>query len=322
MEAPLFALLAGADASLPLYAGTLCHILAAVLVFFSPPKDRGWFSPTRHWGEPLALLTLLVPGLGWLAAGWLAAFHSDAVELKDPTRFDDPAAAERNPLSSLGTPEAIRRELADALDILPAADALLSADPALKRGAIETLARIRTSESLGWILSARTDSDPGVRFYATSALTRLKRDFETAIQAAEHEALLHPGDSAPQLALQRIRYEYAVSGMLDDSARRSVLTGCGERLKAAAERGVEAAQLAFMVEKALDPAGSFLALDRLERADPERGARWTRERVSLLFDLGRYREAQALLQERRAPALAEAGVDREWRSAVLWWTHE
>lgn len=321
LEVPLITLLAGRPLPLAVPVGAACHALAAAVMFFAPPKERGWFSPMRHWGEPMFFLTLLVPGFGWLASGLLGLAHAAAVDDKDAYRFEESSAEDANPLASLGTPEAIRKELADALDVLPAADALLSHDPALKRGAIETLARIRTVDSVAWILQARTDPDPEVRFFATSALTRLKREYETSVQAAEHEALAHPGDPVPQLSLQRVRYEYAVSGILDGAARRAVLSSCRDRLAAAAERGSEAAQLAFLVEKALDPAGAFPALDRLESSDPARSRRWVREQVQLLFDLGRHREAQALLQARRADLLGEPGADPEWGAAVLWWTH-
>lgn len=321
LEVPLVALLAGRPLPIGVTTGAACHALAAAVMFFAPPREQGWFSRMRHWGEPMALLTLLLPGFGWLASGWLGFAHATAPDNKDAYRFEESSDGDANPLASLGTPESIRKELADALDVLPAADALLSHDPALKRGAIETLARIRTVDSVAWILQARTDPDPEVRFFATSALTRLKREYETSVQAAEHEALTHPGDPAPQLSLQRVRYEYAVSGILDGAARRAVLQACRERLASAAERGSEAARLAFLVERALDPPGAFPALDRLEAADPARARRWVRERVQLFFDLGRHREAQALLQARRGELLGEGGADPEWTAAVLWWTH-
>lgn len=320
-EAPLLALLLGLDAGLPGWAPPLGHLACAALVFFAPSKEKGWFLPSRHWGEGLGLAALLMPGLGWAMAGWLVIARGDAVRAKAAYRFDDDSPDDANPLAALGTPEAIRKELADALDVLPAADALLSADPALKRGAIETLARIRSADSVGWILRARTDPDPEVRFFATTAITRLNHDFDSAIQASAKEVLAKPGDPELQLALQRVRYEYAVSGMLDPTAREGLLLGCRKSLSASAERDPAAARLAFMVERELDPAASFSALERLERQDPEKRLRWVRERAELCFRLGRYAEARRTLMGEKEALLADAQSDPEWRSAVLWWTH-
>lgn len=320
LEVPVGAVLFGAPTPLPPGWVAASHAAAALLVFFAPPREKGWLQPTRHWGEPLALGTLFLPCFGWLAAGWFLWRSGETTEHREAYRFDDDAPEESNPLAALGTPAAIRRELADALDVLPAADALLSADPALKRGAIETLARIRTPESVGWILRARTDADPEVRFYATSALTRLKAEYETGIRASEREAVLHPGDPALRLAIHRVRYEYAVSGILDAPARDAILGDCRRQLAGQAARDPDAARLAFLVERALDPHGAFPALERLERLDPGRAARWLRERAELYFMLGRHADAARLLKARRADALADASADRDWRSAVLWWT--
>lgn len=319
-EVPVVALIAGFPTPLPHWAVAACHAAAAAFIFFAPPRGKGWFQPTRHWAEPLSLLAFFLPPFGWLAAGWFLWRSGETTVHKEAYRFGDDAPEESNPLAALGTPAAIRKDLADALDVLPAADALLSTDPALKRGAIETLARIRTPESVGWILRARTDADPEVRFYATSALTRLKGEYETGIRAAEREAVLHPGDPALRLAIYRVKYEYAVSGILDGPARDSILGDCRRLLAPAASRDPEAARLAFLVERALAPEGAFTSLERLETVDPSRSGRWLRERVELLFMLGRHGEAARLLASRRAEALADATGDRDWQSAVLWWT--
>lgn len=320
LEVPVAALAAGVDAGFPPAVTVVGHVLSAALMFFTPPRGKGWFLPTRHWAEPMALACLFLPVLGWFACGWLLWRSGETTVHKEAYRFEDSGAEESNPLAALGTASAIRKDLADALEVLPASDALLSSDPALKRGAIETLARIRTADSIGWILRARTDADPEVRFYATSALTRLKSEFETGIRAAEREAVLHPGDPALRLAIHRIRYEYAASGILDAPARDAILADCRAQLAASAERDADAARLAFLVERALDPAGAYPALERLERLDPARSGRWLRERVELDFQLGRHGAVARALKARKADALADGSGDRDWHAAVLWWT--
>lgn len=322
LEAPTIALMLGLPLPIPAPLGVAAHFAAAALVFFAAPKEKGWLKKSRHWGAPLGTIALLLPGIGWALAGWLLLGHGDAPYDKEAYRFDDESAEEVNPLAALGTAAAVERELADALDVIPAVDALLSRTPALKRGAIETLARIRTFEAIAWIFKARADDDPEVRFYATSALTRLKRDFETAIQAAEREAYKRPGEFPAQLALQRVRYEYAASGILDANARAGILEGCRAKLAPSAERRPEAARLLYLVERTLAPERALGLLDRLEAADPERVHRWTKERAELLFSLGRLKELRALMKL-RAPHFEQEpiGVDgHDWRSVVLWWS--
>lgn len=325
LEAPVLALMAGAAAPLPLPAAAALHALSAAVVFLAPPRERGYFQPTRHWGEGLALCALLIPGLGWALAGWALILHPMAPADKDAYRFEAEEDDDAGPLAAMGTTEAIKKELADALDVLPAVDALLGGAGSLKRGAIEALSRIKTNEAIEWIFRARSDPDAEVRFYATSALTRLKRDFETAIHAAEREVYKRPGDLDPQLSLHRIRYEYASSGMLDDAARLAVLKECRERLAPAAERKTEAARLLYLVERMLDPDRALAWLDRLQASEPDRRRRWLRERVELLFDLGRHAEVRALLRGRKtelADSDATLGVEREWQTAVFWWSDD
>ena len=321
LEVPLVFVMAGAYIRVLLVPALLLHLVSAVLVFLAPPWEKGLFNPARHWAQPLALLALLVPGLGWVTGAWLLFSHPDSPYAKDAYRFEDDAEEDVNPLAGLGTAAAIRRDLADALDVLPAADALLGQDPAMKRGAIETLAKIRTLEAVRWIFKARGDPDAEVRFYATTALTRLKRDFEVSVQAAEREAFRRPGELAPQLTLQRVRLEYAASGMVDGGARQAVLEECRRRLLGPAEREPEALRLLYMVERHLAPERALGVLRRLAGSQPE-NKRWLREEAELLFSMGRHAEVRRLLRERRdtfgAPDEGSA-EDREWRSTALWW---
>lgn len=321
-EAPTLITMAGWSTPITAGWGAAGHVFAALLVFFAPPKERGWFKPTRHWGQPLGLLTLVLPALGWVITGMVVLSHGKAPFDKDAYRFEDDSHEDANPLAGMGSDTAIRKELADALDVLPAVDALLSHAPALKRGAIETLARIRSPEAVSWILRARQDRDSEVRFFATTALTRLKRDFEMAIHAAEAEVFRRPADLPAQLALHRIRYEYAASGMLESTAKAAILEDCRARLTSATSRSPESTRLLYLVERQLNPERALRHLEQLEAAEPERRARWTRDRADLLFSLGRFKEVRTLLRARReelAKDLEGSIGAHEWRSTLLWW---
>jgi hypothetical protein len=322
LELPVLLLMTGLPSPISFGLGLLCHACAAVLLFFAPPREKGWFRRTRHWGEPLAVMAFFLPPVGWALAGWSVLRHWDATQHKEAYRFEDEAEEGVNPLAGAGTAEAVRRQLADALDVIPAVDALLSQSSNLKRGAIETLGRIRSPEAIGWILKARVDADPEVRFYATTALTRLKRDFETAVLAAEKETYKRPGDPQTHMTLHRVRYEYAVSGILEKGARDAALKECREKLQPFAGRYPEASWLLYLVELTLDPTRAAPLLDELESSGFGGKERWLRERAQLLFALNRHAELRALLAARESELAAETDRSPEaadWRAAAMWW---
>jgi hypothetical protein len=325
LETPLLALMLGWPLDVPVEWGVLMHVFCAIFVFLGPPPEKGYFKRTRHWGAPLSVITLFLPGIGWALSGWVVMSNSNSPYDKDAYTFEEESIGDGNPVAALGSPESIKREMADALDVMPAVDALLSDVPGLKRGAIETLSRIQTEEAISWIQKARSETDPEVRFYATTALTRLKHEFDISILAAEREVYQNPGDIKPQLALQRIRYEYAMSGMLDVDGKLSLLTECREKLLPQADRSIDSARLLYLIERVLEPERAFSALDRLEKAMPERRRRWVQERAELLFDQGRFAEIRTLLREYSESAAAQKASeeeDREWHSAILWWTND
>jgi hypothetical protein len=309
-----------------MWPGIALHVLSAVFLFLAPSPGKGYFKPTRHWGEPLFVIGLMLPAFGWVLAGWIVLVHHMAPFDKDAYIFENENSGvdDANPLAGIVAESASQKNLADALDVVPAVDALLSADPGMKRGAIETLARIQTVEAIGWLQKARSENDPEVRFYATTALTRLKAEFETAIRAAEREVYKKPGELEPRVWLQRVRYEYAVSGMLDFDARKLLLEQARSSLEAPSERSAAAARLLFLVEKELNPQGAFKVLDYLESILPKQRNRWLRERAVLFFSLGRFAELRKLLSANRLSLIGKEGVlkDRQWHAVLSWWTNE
>jgi len=324
LELPLLALMAGYPMLfVPVWLGVTAHVLSAALLFFAPPKGKGYLQPTRHWGEPLGIVCFMLPGLGCFLAGYSVLSEWESVADKHAYIFDDDAPDEANPLAGMGSQAAIQKGVADAMDVLPAVDALLSRDRGLKRGAIEALSRIQTPEAVSWIRKARGDEDPEVRFYATAALTRLKHDFESAIQAAEKEVLQNPGDLGRQVSLQRVRYEYAMVGILENEARGALLDECRSRLDVLSSRLTDALHLLFLVEKTAHPLRALELLDRLETALPKKSALWTQSRAELLFELGRLSELRAHVKKHRAGIDAVDDPDprvREWHAALLWWS--
>ena len=277
----------------------------------------------------MALWTLVFPGFGWLFAGVLFFSHDPTSERKDFFVAEELEEEPERPPEALAAPgqAGLEQRLLEAVDIMPAADILLGADPTLKRSAIETLARIRTPEAIAWLLKARTDQNPEVRFHATSGLTTLKRDYEARIRAAEREVYAKPAETKPQIALQHITEEYALSGLVDQDTKHEMLSRTQESLAKLSEQTDEALLQLYSVEKEIDPDGALKRLEELMRRRPKEKARWLKEQALLLFRLGRYREGRDRIGRLKKEGLlgqaeeAASIEDQEWRSALLWWGH-
>lgn len=325
LEAPVMAVLCG-HGFLSAPWALASHLASATVMFLAPPREKGYFRPTRHWGEPLALLTLFIPGAGCLLAMGLYLSHSKAHEDRDAYRFEDDSNEDANWLAGLGDAADLEEKLADARDIIPAADALMGQDPGLKRGAIEVLAKMRSPEAIAMVIRARTDPDPEIRFYATTAMTRITRDYDTEVSGAEHEMYQRPGNMRAQLALHGIRCEYARSGLLEPATAAMMLLQSREWLAEPSAHDIDALILLFMVERQLDPMKALKILDQLSVRDTEQKSRWAREKVALAFEVGRYGEVSRLMQDLQGmlPQDSAGLSEREtvdWRSATLWWQH-
>lgn len=295
------------------------HAAAAALMFFAAPKGAGWLERERRWGDVLALWTFLLPGIGWLFIGllrWEHGFRAPHLSWSPPVEESDASSADDAGSGGL------EQVYEDAIDILPAADALLGGDPALKRGAIDALARIKTPEAIACLLNARRDSSAEVRFFATSTLTRLKDDFERTLKAAERHSYEKPHDTAASVALCRILYDYADSGLMDAHGREETLGRCRRWLGENAEKDDESLKLLYRVNRRLRQVESLANIDGLLKRRPQERLEWLKEKSDLLFESGRIVEARETIAElgrEMRRCAAESPDDKDWQAAVLWW---
>lgn len=329
LEWPLIEVLRGELSPLGMGGVLACHLGAALVAFFAVPKGAGWTSRKRLWGEPLALWTLVLPGVGWLLVGLLML--EQAIEKSRRGNVGSGAVLPEEVFEEqVFSPDAsqMRRLYEEAVDVLPAVDALLGEDPELKRGAIETLSRIRTPQAIARILLARKDPSDEVRFFATSALTRIKDEFENAVKAAEREALERHGveQVQAQISLCRIVFDFALSGLMDESGKREALQSCLRWLSGLAQFHDEALRLQYQVLRTSSPMQALALLDLLMSRFPAEKSGWLKERAELLFSLSRYRDVKATMQElagvlpARSPGEhQETPQEREWRASLLWW---
>lgn len=321
LEAKVLREIWSSGATLDFLAVMIPHVLASAAMFFAAPRGAGWLHRDRRWGAAQALWTFLLPGVGWLLiAGlrWEQSRGESHANWSPPEEEND----EGLPETASGGLEQVYE---DAADVLPAADALLGTDAALKRGAIEALARIKTPESIALLLNARRDSSSEVRFFATTALTRLKDDFNRTVAAAERSALERPTDAAAQIQHCQALLAYAVSGLMDAHGREDALKRCRRWLSLLAEKEEEALKLLYLVNRRQGEKEAIENLDALLKRRPQERSEWLKEKSSLLFEQQRYPEAAATMAELgreldRSPQ--ESPDERDWHVCVLWWKHD
>lgn len=322
LELPLLIFSLGGELVVSGPIAAVLHLCAAAAMAVAG-HGGGKLEFKTHWSEPLALWTLLLPGWGWLGAGALLAANPAACASGARYEFDESSQEndepENLPVALPGADEGSEQKFLEAVDLVPAADVLLGQDQTLKRGAIEALVKIRTPEAIGWLLKARSDPNAEVRFYATSALTNLKREYETNLRAAELEIFERPSEILPQLAYCRISRDFALSGLLDTNAGDELLTKAVKWLSGGAANDEQCLRLLFEIEKSRDPARALPLLERLKNRIPGERLSWLKEEVILLFALGRYKETseKVLRLEKESEFRPQESV--EWESSLLWW---
>lgn len=116
----------------------------------------------------------------------------------------------------------LRREerILQELDFMPVSEIMAGDDLELKRGAIERLAEIKSEEAIALLTSYRTDPDMDTRFFVTTALSRIKKDFEEQLQAAKEEMKKDVYNIAIRIFLAKSYLQYARSELLDDTTVR------------------------------------------------------------------------------------------------------
>jgi hypothetical protein len=329
LDAPMISLVYRGPGSLPVRLVFLLHAFVPLALLFALPREAGWFNRKRHWLEPFLVFSLVFPGVGWIMAAVLRFFSTAEPAGEERLQEEETESGELFPEQRPGTSTGDLRSLHEAADVLPAVDILMGTDDSLKRGAIQTLAKIRTPGSIEWILKARSDENPDVRFYATNTLTQLKYEFEREMKAVEREIFNQPGELRFQNDLCRAMYEYAVSGLVDPARAKDILWQCRKRLTDIVPYHRESLRLLFKVEKEGDPKAALGRVRDLEENFPWEETDWLKEKTLLFFRLGRYAEVQGAmrdLESRLGPGGGKSGesavIEREWRAAAFWWRAE
>lgn len=193
------------------------HFFCLFLLFFAPPKGQGWFHYQRTWVRFSLFMVGFFPFLGWLGVGLVYFFYSQF--FVKPIRLDDAAWVLTAPHGQDAFRQTMRKKarILHELDIMPLADILEGDDTELKRGAIEELARLRTPEAMDILLQHRSDHEMEVRFYVTSALSKVKKEFDEQLDSARQEMQKDVYKLDARIYLAKIYLDYARSNLLDEA---------------------------------------------------------------------------------------------------------
>lgn len=294
----------------------LFHLLGTALIFFSGLRGRTY-----------AVLSLFLPVFGWLMS-FVLFFASrltppkkeESADIDDLNNIVMPAKILKSLIKSK---KSYRERVISELDFIPLIDIIRGqSDPELKRGAIEKLAQIKTPEAIDILLSLRSDASVEVRFYATSSLSRIKKEFDEQLEAAKQEMKKDVYKTSARLFLAKIYLRYSRSHLLDLVTTKAYEKEALFHLNTCAESDYvrdEDFWLLYEVyssqkewEKALQ------ALSRLEaRSHQQKNNKQaiSQARIEIFYETGQYQ----LIPEKLSEMLKEGEVTPTWGALANWW---
>lgn len=302
-----------------LWVALACHVVASALIFISVSRE----GEAGRWQWNFLFLTLSLPVAGW---GMLPLLFFGGVSKSASLDLDEDQTLLVGPsmLQNLRAPTQSRRtRILRALDFMPLADILASDDIDLKRGAVDKLAQLKTPEAVTLLLQHRSDSSTEMRFYVTSALARIKKEYDEELEAAKKELAKAKDAARARLLLARIYLQYAASGLLDDATvqahRREALYHLGAISKMPdVDRLLkgEAGQMQLWLHISNQSWEEGLStIDRLAAEDLVDPQELTRARVQILYRSGRFPEVKQAMTQ-----LAQSGIqDKDWSAVANWW---
>lgn len=164
----------------------ILHILSALSFLAVKAKRRSLPGIGYYYPRMAALCSLFLPVIG-LCGISLTFFALNFMKSQGLAKEYKEKPFE-NEAVDVELPADITGFLFDEIDIHPIADILAGDDIGMKRGAVNLLRRIGSSEAVSLLRKSLSDSNSEVRFYAHTALTRLEEDYVNLIEDARFRA--------------------------------------------------------------------------------------------------------------------------------------
>ncbi len=286
------------------------HCFSVFLLFWAFPKGNG---------RPLFLFfPALFPLFGWLAFlgfYFLQRTHDGVAAVSEAISPSFLQKGKIRSMQALPRQERIFKEL----DVMPLADILAGIDLDLKRGAIERLAQLKTPEAIDILLECRSDPSSEIRFFATSALTKIKREFDEAIEAARRHMKKDIYKISSRIFLAKVYLQYSRSHLLDVATAQAYEKEALYHLDyciRTEEKSCEAFEMLidiYMVHQEWDVALSVLEL--FERSKKGKLEEIEKIRTQIYYNTGRYPEMLRELSKMRQ----RGGVDPQWNYLAAYW---
>lgn len=316
LEIPFFAAFFGGKNSLlegqSLWVWT-GHFLAALLLFVVGSPQ----------GRTLCFFTALLPGWGWLGSLLLFSLSlkrgspdfKRSEEGQEAFWWEVPETSVQPRFRETSRSEQVQKEL----DLMSLADILIGADNDLKRGAVEKLAQIRTPEAIQTLLQYRSDPSLEVRFYVTSALTRIKKDFDEELVSAKKGMKQDLQKVSARVFLAKIYLQYVRSGLLDEGMRSAYEREALYHLRFAIETPWADREAYWMLTHLHQERGegeeALAVLKKLEEVKKVPQFDLVRKSAEIHYEQGNY---HGLLADLRW--IREKGInDKQWVALSQWW---
>ncbi|MBI4237197.1 MAG: hypothetical protein HY696_02115 [Deltaproteobacteria bacterium] len=299
----------------------LWHLVAVgVLFLFAEPRGRSYFAPERRHAQWGALSVAFLPLIGWgVAVGltwWRHAVGSASLDdALDPMGASDLLTA----VPAARSARERRLQVLEGLDVLPFAEILAGTDEALKRGAVQRLAVLRTSDAIALLLHHRRDPNLSIRFAIAATLEQIKKDFDEALDAARQELRRGPFKVSARILMAKVYWQYVTSGLLDPETARAYTQEAREHLTAATRTPYANASAYWLLvelhRRARDWSAALTVLEQLA-AQPEMDSVAVHQaRAECLFADGQYHAVPAAIAAIPQVTAGEA----TWRSLGQWW---
>lgn len=201
-----------------LFFALALHIMSVILLFSSVKKPGSWFASKTLWVGPVLIFSLLMPFFGWIMLGVSFFIYFYGARETDLESRDEHFLRSES-LVQIGSDHGKGR-IARELDFMNLVDILKSGDVQLVRSAVEKLASLQSPESIKVLQEERSNPNPEIRFYITSALTKLKKEFDEELEAAKEEMHNHVYKVSARHLLAKVYFKYAQSGLLDDDTKK------------------------------------------------------------------------------------------------------
>lgn len=296
----------------------LGHSAATALLYLASVERQ--YAIERLWPKTLALFNFFLPGFGILTdlvfyLCYQRWGHGD-ISLANEDRVLDAIRWQARPEKPSTHYLA---EISGELDILPLADILAGEDHELKRGATRRLAEFKSPESIQLLNSYRSDPSPEVRFYVTSALTRVKEAYDQELEAARAEMKKKIAQAPIHLSLAKRYSQYAQSHLLDEeAAHQHELEAIHHLEQVIRLRPKDPEAYWLLTEIYLNRAEwnqALATLASLSRHTAINERELAKKRIQVLFEKREFGK----LQQEFAHFKDLRGLEPEWQALTLWW---